>query len=395
MKNIKKGLFLISLIPLLGIIIGFITSIIEYGFLDSGEFVSPISLENWFIIFNLSFLCFGYPIYYLSEKFSIKKNDKLYYIYLFSFLPYLFLIYPSIVGIDFFGSLFHSSTYYGFHAILISLIICSISPIYLPILIFQIIYTIKKYKFFTIIQKQKIKIILISIISLLILSSILSPLLYKNNLNIIYKKDKPVIEKYLKDYFGNEHYMAMKIQILKYYSNNYEITTPLLTSGFVISIDPFRNAIVHNTFSETFIKEKNLKNKLDAYLDNQFELPNNIKINNIINNINIKEYKTNDNIEDLLNTCDYNIDSFYLYYDYFNKDQVITTIKDFYLIYNDNLKQYYINDCLNFSVILNSTNDIIGSIQVLKLSNTLNTLHLIAEGQSIGNFEEYITLNNN
>ncbi len=193
--KIKKILLFLSILPYLILLVmgifNLCQDIVETGHLDLYCLVEPLA-NFWFeIIIDLNIFyifliifCIVYPIYYLLDKPSkkkdkelkvppkIKKNDKLFVLYMISLLPYLLLIYFSIFGIEI--SFFDDTTiYYGFEAILIVLLVGSIIPIYPIILIYQIIFTIKKHKFFSNIQKKIVLRTIIILLLLLIIPSII------------------------------------------------------------------------------------------------------------------------------------------------------------------------------------------------------------------------------
>jgi len=149
-EKIKKIVFLITIIPyvvflLLGIY-NCINSSLENKYLDLYALIEPLD-QFWFDIitdFNIFFICLiifcvGYPIYYLLDKYNkkkIKEKDnivqsklsKSFILYIISFIPYFFLIYSCIFGIDF-GFFGNTSTYYGFEALFIAGIAGCVIPI--------------------------------------------------------------------------------------------------------------------------------------------------------------------------------------------------------------------------------------------------------------------------
>ena len=134
----------------------------------------------------------------LETHFEINKPNKLFVLYMISFIPYLYLIYSCIFGIQF-GFFFNTSTYYGFEAIILALLSGSIIPIYPIVGIFQIIFTIKKYKMFSNFQKRFLKSMITILLLLLLIPSILYLISTKVSSNTIYSQDKVIIENYLKE----------------------------------------------------------------------------------------------------------------------------------------------------------------------------------------------------
>ena len=425
-QKLKKIFFGISLIPyFIFFLLGFVNCIIESiqsSYLDLYAFIHPIA-DFWIDvilfsknIFSILFIFFfiGYPIYYLIDIYSQKKynfqdvsieNNKKsisYIIYLLSFIPYLYLIYVCIFGIEF-GIFTTGSTYYGFKAIILAFCLFSIIPIYPTILIFQIIYTLKKYKTFDKKRKKTIKSIILFIIILLIIPSIFYLAYEKHELNTTLLADKLVIEEYLINTFGEEHYKNMEIIEPDRICTFYTIKTPLVNYAFDIYLNESRTEIESSTFIDDFCQKNNLYQKMDYYLTSKFNLPDNIEINSSITNINLdmKNYDPNDNAEKLLSQCEFSIESFYIYIDVFNKDEIINLIKNYFVKYHNTLQPYYSHDWIRFHIKLNSNDDYFAEITIYNTSKISDKLCLHFRGytdsygiKTIENFKEYIDLNN-
>lgn len=191
---VKKVLFYFSLVPY-GVffvwgVIHFVLDGRETGYWDSFELVQPLA-DFWFdtVIVELNpfgiALCLfslGYPMYYFLDKAGNKKKGKAddaskdkvgksFILYLVSFVPYLFLVWSVIFGIDF--GFFDSFMYYGFEAFVIALGLGSILAVYPVILIFQIVYTVKKYRSFSEKNKRLVKGIVISLAAFILIPSLL------------------------------------------------------------------------------------------------------------------------------------------------------------------------------------------------------------------------------
>ena len=152
-----------------------------------------------------------------------------------------------------------------------------------------------------------------------------------NNLNTTFNSDKIVIEDYLMEEFGEHHYKNMEVVKNSNLSNRYTIKTPLLEYGFSIELNENRTEILNNSFYETFVEENSMNDKLDNYLNTLYELPNDIKIKSNIQKFDIKNYIQNEKIENLLYTCEYNIDRIEIFKNSFDKENVTQKIKDFYI----------------------------------------------------------------
>lgn len=187
--KIKDILFYLSCIPyIIFLFLGFvrcITNTVEYKFLDLYGFVEPIEIFI-FSVGLISILILGIPfcyiVYYVIDKYNNEKNidnkkinkgNIMLVIYFLSFIPYLYLVYSCIFGIEF-GLMGSSYTYYGFDAIVIAFMYGCVILVYPIIIIFQIIYTIKNYKLFSNNLKNTVKIIIGLLISSIVVLSFLS-----------------------------------------------------------------------------------------------------------------------------------------------------------------------------------------------------------------------------
>ena len=189
-EKIKKIIFYIVLTPIIVLMtIGFINSIIgifKHNHWDLYTVIEPI-LNVWFndviggsiIIGILAVFVVGYLAYYFIDRFKernyLKKKQKdiPFILYGLTFITYFTLPVTAIKGVslNFFGTV---TMTYGFEAIIVTLIICSIIPIFPISIIYQIIYLIKNYKTLSTIKK---KIVIYSWI-ILLLSSIIPCLIY-------------------------------------------------------------------------------------------------------------------------------------------------------------------------------------------------------------------------
>lgn len=409
--KLKKGLFILALIPyIIFLILGVINCIkytIDNQVLDLYELIAPLS-DFWFdtiVEFNFMYViliifCVGYPIFYfidLSNQKRInkpKKINKSLVLYILSFIPYLFLTYTCIFGIEF--GFFDTDMYYGFDALLIALIAGTIIPIYPLILIYQIVYTLKQYKNFSNKFKKSIILIVISIFASIIIPSLIYLNIKNNKINNSYEHDKIIIENYLRATFGT-HYEDMEVLRNDNGSISYRVKTPLLDYSFTIELNSDRNQINKNTFYKDFIEENNMQEQFDIYINNLYDLPSNVKINSIITSFDINNYSIGDSVDSLLNTCEYKIDSIYIYNSFYDKEEIINTIKEYYEKYNYLLEPYYTQDWLMFYVKINDKN--YASIQVISSdAKDKLTIHFsgynYGDGYTIPYKTEDINLNN-
>ena len=126
-----------------------------------------------------------------------------------------------------------------------------------------------------------------------------------------------------------------------------------------------------------------------------YDLPSDIRINSIITSFDVNNYSKGDSIDSLLNTCEYKIDSIYIYDTAYDKEKILNMIKEYYAKYDALLEQYYTQEWLMFYVKINDTN--YASIQAIP-SNEKLTIHFsgynYGDGYTIPYETEYIYLNN-
>ena len=324
---IKKIFLFLSLFPYFCFIyIGisnFATSLVHDGYFNLYFLIKPI-IDFWFeiisdtniILMLFTFFCVAYPISYLIDenrkKRKIKnRNDKvnkcniLFTLFIMSFIPYLYLVYSCIFGIE--GLFFNNSIYYGFSAIYQAFLIFSLIPIYPTIILFQFIYFLKEYKNISFKYKKITRAIIFFLLLLLIVPSISYKIIGNRSINIQYENDKIIIEKYLKEVFGEKYYKNMEILKPKdNLSSSYKVNTPLLNENFTITLDDEKKVIL-NSFYEEFVKENKLNDRLSSYLKMYYDFPSYYEINSSIYNFQIN--KIND-IDDLIKDCEFKIKYF-------------------------------------------------------------------------------------
>ncbi len=412
--GVKNILLILSLVPyavflVLGLI-NCITKSIESNSFDIFNILEPVVgfwEEAWLSgdvrYMLISIFAIVYPIYYLIDKAvraenkldrvgesenqptepaGKKKVSKLFILFLLSFLPYLLMGYFSALGMNF--GLFSSSyMIYGFEALLLVLITCSVLPIYPVALIFQIIYLIKRYKTLTKKCKQITKCTIIGVIVVTLVPSLIYMAIDKIEIASNFKSDKIVIENYLKDEFGEEHFEDMEILENDAVYNSYSVKTPLLDDSFYVELSEDRTEVSGTSFYDIFSMVNHLNDKLSKRLTEQYGLPENVKIKTASLNYDISKYSNSSNVDDLLDDCEYKISSVYIYVDSYDKQEIVDIIKDYYLKCEFPLGEYNNesgeeSQILDFYVLIDD--DYYANVFVYKLSQQPDTLVLNFRG---------------
>ncbi len=409
---VKKVLFYLSLIPygvfLVWGVIHFVLDGRETGYLDSYELIQPLA-DFWFdtVIVELNpfgiVLCLfslGYPMYYFLDKVGNRKKDraddeseekvgKSFIMYIISFVPYLYLVWSVIFGIDF--GFFYSSMHYGFEAFVIALALGSIIAIYPIILIFQIVYTIKKHRSFSRKNKRIVKGIVISLAALIVIPSLLYWFAEKREVKKTTEADRVVIEKYLKETYGERHFEEMEIWEKDYVSVYYSVSTPLLKESLLsLELDGDHTRVIKDDFEESFIEEKRLAEKLGNRLAEEYGLPENVELSMKIHSINldVKEYDESFVVESLLDDCEYEIKSIKIRAESLVKQAVTETISEFYTKYSKLLAEHYSEERVVFQ--LQTAEESFFRVDILRPSPEKNYLTIIF--WSLDNEEVYVDL---
>lgn len=284
----------------------------------------------------------------------MSKGAKIWFgIFLFSFLPYLYLTYVSIFGIEF--SWFYSTEmHYGYEAVLIALFFGCVIPVYPVVLLFQCIYGFVNRKKLTKKQKQVTGVIIAFLIGVTFLGCIGHIIREKVTIQINYKKDKVVIEKYLRENLGEELSADMEIYIPEEITHIYSVGTPLLEYPFSVWLHEETREVFLCGFEGDYIKELQLDEKMGEYLSKQWGLPKYAGLNVIVDDIDVKDYGKEELPQALLSTCDYWIEGMTMNHDSYKEEMVVSEITNFLLQWEKIGNDRNANDYFKFYVRINS-----------------------------------------
>lgn len=361
-----------------------ITTSIRRGQLDLYSFVHPIG-DIWFdaigrnVLLAFLLIVFAlYPIYYFIDKRSKKKaakeklksetketdnplNDedstdrsksedneteliderkrkKRFIWFSLSFIPYLFILWSGIFGIDFWGDK------YGFPAMIIVAGLLSLVPVYPVLLVFQImfyIFSVRSGKFG---EKQKRgtgRIVLVLICATLVIGIGASILQYDaNSYQRNYKddaerqKDKEIIGQYLAEEYG-EYAEDMKIveSDYDYDSDSYIIKTSLLEKGsFFVSIE---DGVVYDGlydngrygFKYEFKEKNSLDDVLGDYLLDTYLNIDNCDMNPHLYDYDFRKFLDGD-IKGFVESCEFAVLFVYVYEDKYDREKLVEVAKE-------------------------------------------------------------------
>ena len=405
---VKKVLFYLSLVPyvvfLVWGVIHFVLDGRETGYWDAFELIQPLA-DFWFdtVIVGLNpfaiALCLfsiGYPMYYFFDKVGCGKKvqaeneaegkvGKSFVLYIISFVPYLYLVWSVIFGIDFLGMSF------GFEAFVIALAIGSVIAVYPVVLIFQIVYTVRKHRSFSEKNKRLVKGIVIALAALIVIPSLLYLIVEKREIRKTAEADRLIIEKYLKETYGERHFAEMEIGEKDYISVYYGVSTPLLKeSSLSLELDGSHSRVIRDDFEESFIEEQRLEEKLGDRLAKEYGVPETVELDMKIHNINldVKEYDEEFDTDSLLDDCEYEIKSIAIRTGSVEKNAVTKTISDFYMNYSELLEDHYSGERVVFQ--LQTVQEDFFRVDMLKPTSEKNYLTIIF--WSLDNEEVYVDL---
>lgn len=411
-STVKKFLLCLSLVPygvfLVWGVIHFILDSRETGYWDAFELIQPLAdfwLDTVILDVNplgiaLCLFSLGYPMYYFLDKVGSKKKGKTddesgdkvgksFILYLVSFVPYLYLVWSVIFGIDF--GFFYSSMHYGFEAFVIALALGSVIAVYPIVLIFQIVYTVKKHRSFSEKNKRLLKGIVISLAALILIPSLIYLVAEKREVKRTTEADRVVIEKYLKETYGERHFAEMRIGEKDYVSVYYSVSTPLLKESLLsLELDESHTRVIKDDFKVRLITEKRLGEKLADRLAKEYGLTETvdlaIKIHGI--DLDVKEYDEALDEERLLDECEYEIKSVAIRTGSVEKNAVTKTITDFYANYSELLNNHYPGERVVFQ--MQSVQEDYFRVDVLRPTQEKNYLTIIF--WSLDNEEVHVDL---
>ncbi len=261
----------------------------------------------------------------------MSKGAKIWFgIFLFSFLPYLYVVYVSIFGLEW-GFFSNTEHLYGGEAVAIAVFILSIVPVYPVALLFQCIYGFVNRKKFTKKQKYITSITVAVLVGITFLGCIGHFIREKVTIQLNYKSHKIVIEEYLCENYGEALSADMEIQMPNEITRVYNVKTPLLEYPFSVWLHDDKNEVFLSGFEGDYMKEIKLDEKMSEHLSKQWELPEHAKLNVRVDDIDVKGYTKEELPEALLSASDYQINGLTLDYNIYLEENVVQEMKHFLL----------------------------------------------------------------
>lgn len=308
----------------------------------------------------------------------MSKGAKIWFgIFLFSFLPYLYIVYVSIFGVEY-TWFFNIEQYYGYEAVVTTVLFGCVIPVYPVVLIFQCLYGFVNRKKLSAEKKRIVRRMILLLVIATLLGCVGHFVKDKILIQYHYNKDKAVIETYLKEYFGEKHFGEMQIRQPEQDSLCYRIETPLLNYSFEVWLNEERTVVTSSSFHDDFIAETNLHQKVGDYVTEQWGLPEHIQVGVMVLTMDIKEYNADKSLDDFLKTCNYRLDGFNIDRDIYQQEEIVKIIKNILLQYDEEISTYCQDGMLKIYVRVND--DYHASILVLNFNDSDNECKLIFDG---------------
>lgn len=261
----------------------------------------------------------------------MSKRAKIWYgIFLISFVPYMYLAFVSIFGMEY-TWFFSTVQSYGYDAVLTALLFGSLIPVYPTILLFQCVYGLVNRKKLPAKQKRIVGILALSLVGVTVLGCVGHFVREKLTIQKNYERDVVVIKEYLKESFGEEIAADMEIGVPNEITSCYNVSSPLLEYSFEAWMDEEGTRVTNCGFEADYIKEMKLNQKMGAYVSKQWNLPEGAQIDVVVEDIEVKGHRIEELPQSLFPTCEYRINGMTIQCDIYDETKVVNAIEQFLL----------------------------------------------------------------
>ncbi len=270
----------------------------------------------------------------VMEYMDEAEREKRFKRFSLSFIPYLYILWTGIFGIDFWGDK------YGFPAMIIVAGLLSLVPVYPALLIFQImfyIFSVRSGKFGEEQKRGTGRIVLVLICAALVIGIGASILQYDaNSYQRNYKddaeqqKDKEIIEQYLAEEYGE---YAEDMKIVAYDYDTYIIKTSLLEKGsFFVSVE---DGVVCDGlyddgrygFKYEFKEKNSLQDVLDDYLFDTYLNIDNCDVDSYLYDYDFRKFLDGD-IKGFAESCEFDVLFVNVYEDKYDREKLVEVAKE-------------------------------------------------------------------
>ncbi len=283
----------------------------------------------------------------------MSKRAKIWFgIFLISFLPYLYIVWVSIVGMEF--SWFFSTEYLlGAEAVCVALFFGCVIPVYPIVLIFQIIYIFLNRRKLTKVQKKIMISAYTFVISVTALACAGHAIKEYVTIRVNYKKDQVAIEEYFRENYGDAFADGMYIEMPKQDTYIYSVSTPLMKSKTSVWLHEETREVTLCGLEGDYMKEVNLDGMMGKHLSKQWGMPENMQLNVKVEDIDLRMCEADELPHALLDTCEYWIDGWTMECSSYEEEQVVEKIEDFLKEYKRRGILLSVNGYFKFYVCVN------------------------------------------
>lgn len=260
-----------------------------------------------------------------TELIDERKRKKRFIWFALSFIPYLYILWSGIFGIDFWGDK------YGFPAMIIVAGLFSLVPVYPVLLIFQImfyIFSVRSGKFG---EKQKRgtgRIVLGLISAMLVIGIGHAVIAYVDELHEE-EAGREYVEQYLTEEYGE---YAEDMEILGYSYGSYKIKTSLLKKGYFyvhLHDSTVSEGTTHGDygFRGVFQEENNLEDVLNNYLLDTYLDIDNCKTYSDLLDYDFRKFLDGD-IKGFAESCKFAVHFVYVHEDKYDREKLVEVAKE-------------------------------------------------------------------
>lgn len=233
-------------------------------------------------------------------------------VFYLSFIPYLMLAWAAAAGTDtFFGGDMFNHYEYGFKAVAYMGMLLSVIPVIPVCLIYQLAFG------FLYIRKRPVEIKKpAAIYSAVFAALILTPCLIHSSCELFYyQRSVPEIRSFLSEKYGEGVSKECKIRLDDIYYEEFDVYSPVMPDGQPFTVSRSRSGGFddHGNLITGFEKtNEGFREELNLYLDDKYELPENMHFEARCTDIEFGDFKYGDDYSSLIPTAEYTINRIYI-----------------------------------------------------------------------------------
>lgn len=250
-----------------------------------------------------------------------------------SFIPYLLLIWSSVMGVNtFFGGDSFNRYEYGFKAVAyMGMCLTCIIPVIPVCLLYQILFGILY------IRKRPSEIRRPALIySAAFAALILLPcLFYSGREFIYYERSVPEIRSFLSEKYGENVSRACKIKLDDMNDEEFDVYSPVLSADNFFTVSRGRDGGFddHDNLIKGFVNENiGFSEDLNSFLDDKYDLPENMHFEARCTNADLDCFEYGDDYSAIIPTAEYSIDRILVDLEMVNQETLEKTLTDIWKV---------------------------------------------------------------